>query len=61
MQATLEICGDSRYTLLKDAGTAALTFQMKFEFSDVAGCSAKALLALNGLGANRSRFAGGPP
>lgn len=39
MQATLEICGDSRYTLLKDAGTGVLTSQMKFEFSDVAGCS----------------------
>lgn len=36
MQATLEICGDSRYTFLKDTWTMVLTFYMKFEFSDFA-------------------------
>lgn len=36
MQATLEICEDSRYMLLKDTWATVRTFNMKFEFSDVA-------------------------
>lgn len=35
MQATLEICGDSRYSFLKDTRAVARTFNVKFEFSDV--------------------------
>lgn len=35
MQATLEICGDSRYSFLKDARAVVRTFNVKFEFSDV--------------------------
>lgn len=49
MQATLEICGDSRYTFLKDTRTTVLAFNMTFEFFDIAVVQ-ETILVLQGLG-----------